>query len=72
MFRFFRSELLTKNYFNSQNVTQQPPRRLSRSHTQRECYYHFTVATDTTNIRKVFNDVHNMILTDNLTSVGLI
>ncbi|XP_037043492.1 guanine nucleotide-binding protein G(f) subunit alpha [Bradysia coprophila] len=54
------------------NVTQQPARRLSRAHTQRECYYHFTVATDTTNIRKVFNDVHNMILTDNLTSVGLI
>ncbi|KAJ6644503.1 Guanine nucleotide-binding protein G(f) subunit alpha [Pseudolycoriella hygida] len=54
------------------NVTKQPARRLSRAHTQRECFYHFTVATDTNNIRKVFHDVHNMILTDNLTSVGLI
>lgn len=61
-----------KRFLFFKDVTQQPARRLSRAHTQRECYYHFTVATDTTNIRKVFHDVHNMILTDNLTSVGLI
>lgn len=51
-----------------------PPRRTSEqsTHTTRECYYHFTVATDTNNIRRVFNDVHNMILTENLTNVGLL
>ncbi|XP_026323228.1 guanine nucleotide-binding protein G(f) subunit alpha-like [Hyposmocoma kahamanoa] len=29
----------------------------------RECYYHFTTATDTDNVRTVFKDVHQMILT---------
>ncbi|KAI5635073.1 g-protein alpha subunit domain-containing protein [Phthorimaea operculella] len=37
----------------------------------RECYFHFTTATDTDNINTVFKDVHQMILTHILTNVGL-
>lgn len=67
----------TKNFIKQKliDITMEPPKRLSRlavDYIPRECFYHFTIATDTNNIRKVFNDVHNMILTDNLTSVGLI
>lgn len=61
-------------FFILKNITlEPPPRRLSQlsSYIPRECYYHYTVATDTKNIRKVFNDVHNMILTENLSSIGL-
>ncbi|XP_037936509.1 guanine nucleotide-binding protein G(f) subunit alpha [Teleopsis dalmanni] len=56
------------------DITQEPIKRTSRNridYTQRECYYHFTVATDTSCIRKVFNDVHQMILHENMASVGL-
>ncbi|XP_063217834.1 guanine nucleotide-binding protein G(f) subunit alpha-like isoform X2 [Bacillus rossius redtenbacheri] len=37
----------------------------------RECYYHFTTATDTDNIRKVFDDVHSMIIEMNLQAIGI-
>lgn len=37
----------------------------------RQCYFHFTVATDTGNIRTVFEDVHTMILISVLSDVGL-
>ncbi|XP_050669259.1 guanine nucleotide-binding protein G(f) subunit alpha isoform X2 [Leptidea sinapis] len=37
----------------------------------RECYFHFTTATDTDNVRTVFRDVHQMILTHMLTSIGV-
>lgn len=37
----------------------------------RNCFYHFTTATDTNNMKKVFNDVHTIILTSNLNSVGI-
>lgn len=33
---------------------------------QHDCYAHFTVATDTTNIKTVFNDIHTMIVIWNL------
>ncbi|KAF7491451.1 Guanine nucleotide-binding protein G(f) subunit alpha [Sarcoptes scabiei] len=33
---------------------------------KRECFYHFTTATDTKNIKRVFDDVHTMILIKNL------
>uniref|UniRef100_T1J0Q7 Guanine nucleotide-binding protein G(s) subunit alpha n=1 Tax=Strigamia maritima TaxID=126957 RepID=T1J0Q7_STRMM len=37
----------------------------------RTCYWHFTIATDTTNVKRVFEDVHSMIVLGNLTDIGL-
>lgn len=37
----------------------------------RKCYFHFTTATDTNNIRTVFEDVHSVILMRNLVDIGL-
>jgi hypothetical protein len=56
------------------DVTKIVPRRVSNigRDRPRECFFHFTVATDTNNIRKVFNDVHNIILTKNLADMGLL
>lgn len=65
----------TRNFIKDQlmEVTKEPPRRMSnREFVKRECYYHFTTATDTTNIKKVFDDVHNMILNQMLYKVGLL
>ncbi|KAI9587233.1 guanine nucleotide-binding protein G(f) subunit alpha isoform X1 [Glossina fuscipes] len=57
------------------DITQEPVKRPSRNkmdYSKRECYYHFTVATDTSCIRKVFNDVHQMILHEHMASVALL
>ena len=35
----------------------------------RECFTHFTTATDTENIKRVFNDVHTMVIMSNLKKV---
>ncbi|XP_058828207.1 guanine nucleotide-binding protein G(f) subunit alpha [Topomyia yanbarensis] len=49
------------------DITNEPPRRTSHLiRRKRSCYYHYTVATDTNNVRMVFNDVHNIILSRNL------
>ncbi|CAD7082823.1 unnamed protein product [Hermetia illucens] len=73
---FFDESDRTKHFIKQKlvDITLEPPRRVSRiaDCTPRECFYHFTVATDTNNIRRVFNDVHNMILTENLASIGLL
>lgn len=54
-------------------VTQEPPRRMSnREFAQRDCYYHFTTATDSENIRKVFDDVQAMILKEMVCKFGLL
>uniref|UniRef100_A0A2H1VKA1 SFRICE_011868 n=1 Tax=Spodoptera frugiperda TaxID=7108 RepID=A0A2H1VKA1_SPOFR len=37
----------------------------------RECYFHFTTATDTDNVRTVFRDVHQIILTHMLSNLGV-
>ncbi|XP_076053838.1 guanine nucleotide-binding protein G(f) subunit alpha-like [Oratosquilla oratoria] len=37
----------------------------------RECYTHFTTATDTNNIKRIFEDVHNMIIMWNLSDIGV-
>lgn len=37
----------------------------------RECYFHFTTATDTDNVRTVFRDVHQIILTHMLNNLGV-
>ncbi|KAH8380081.1 hypothetical protein KR009_008850, partial [Drosophila setifemur] len=58
------------------DITQEPFKRHSRNQvdlgtSDRECYYHFTVATDTRCIRDVFFDVQKMILSENVSSTGL-
>ncbi|XP_075988314.1 G protein alpha subunit f [Anticarsia gemmatalis] len=37
----------------------------------RECYLHYTTATDTDNVRTVFRDVHQIILTHMLNNIGV-
>ncbi|SPP87570.1 guanine nucleotide-binding protein G(f) subunit alpha isoform X1 [Drosophila guanche] len=58
------------------DITQEPFKRHSRNNSdlitsERECYYHFTVATDTRCIREVFSDVQKMILSENMSGTGL-
>ncbi|XP_018013526.1 guanine nucleotide-binding protein G(s) subunit alpha [Hyalella azteca] len=38
---------------------------------KKECYPHFTTATDTDNVKLVFEDVHNMIILTNLSQIGM-
>ncbi|KAM8710028.1 hypothetical protein ACLKA7_016771 [Drosophila subpalustris] len=57
------------------DITQEQFKRNSRnqcdfSYSERECYYHFTVATDTRCIRDVFSDVQQMILSENMNMAG--
>lgn len=56
-----------------EQVTKEPPRRMSnRSECNiRDCYFHYTTATDSENIRRVFGDVHDMILQQMLSRVDL-
>ncbi|XP_040159793.1 guanine nucleotide-binding protein G(f) subunit alpha [Anopheles arabiensis] len=62
---FIRSKLV--------DITNEPPRRTSHLvGRKRTCYFHFTIATDTQNVRTVFNDVHNIILTKNLSKMDLL
>ncbi|XP_077286373.1 G protein alpha subunit f [Arctopsyche grandis] len=37
----------------------------------RQCYYHFTVATNTDNIKTIFDDIHNLILRNNVIDMGI-
>jgi len=37
----------------------------------RQCFFHFTVATDTGNIKTVFENVHTLIIEHNLKTVGV-
>ncbi|GAB0100245.1 Guanine nucleotide-binding protein G(f) subunit alpha [Sergentomyia squamirostris] len=54
-------------------ITSETPRPIvNKECVRKECYFHFTVATDTDNIRKVFYDVHSMILNDILSRMGLL
>lgn len=43
---------------------------LSSESTVRECFWHYTTATDTDNVQNVFNDVHSMIILSNLSKMG--
>lgn len=63
--RCFIRETLTR-------VTEEPPRRMSnRELATRQCYFHTTTATDSENVRRVFEDVHVMILSEMLSRVSL-
>ncbi|KAF4526106.1 hypothetical protein B566_EDAN007600 [Ephemera danica] len=37
----------------------------------RDCYWHYTTAVDTRNVRMVFEDVHSIIISWNLSAIGL-
>jgi len=39
---------------------------------ERTCYWHFTTATDTENIRRVFEDVHSMVIRKHLESISIL
>ncbi|GBM60267.1 Guanine nucleotide-binding protein G(s) subunit alpha [Araneus ventricosus] len=41
-----------------------------RSSKKRDCYWHYTTATDTNNIKRVFEDIHTMIVMLNLESIA--
>lgn len=46
-------------YFEQQN-----------SHKNRKCYWHYTTATDTQNVKRVFEDIHTMIVMQNLENIS--
>ncbi|XP_067646117.1 guanine nucleotide-binding protein G(f) subunit alpha isoform X1 [Eurosta solidaginis] len=73
---YFSESDWTKRFIQQKliDITHEPFKRNSRNnvdYSRRECYYHFTVATDTCCVRKVFNDVHQMILHQNMKMMGL-
>ncbi|GFS88260.1 guanine nucleotide-binding protein G(s) subunit alpha [Nephila pilipes] len=41
-----------------------------RSSKKRDCFWHYTTATDTSNIKRVFEDIHTMIVMLNLESIA--
>ncbi|GFX16804.1 guanine nucleotide-binding protein G(s) subunit alpha isoforms XLas [Trichonephila clavipes] len=41
-----------------------------RSSKKRDCFWHYTTATDTSNIKRVFEDIHTMIVMLNLESIS--
>ncbi|CAK1549017.1 unnamed protein product [Leptosia nina] len=63
---------LTKKRERRNNFTASAERFVvSEASRSRECYFHFTTATDTDNVRTVFRDVHQMILTHILNNIDL-
>ncbi|CAG2062775.1 unnamed protein product, partial [Timema podura] len=54
---------------DSEEIFQLPGLSIPVNQKQRSCFYHFTVATDTNNIKTVFQDVHTMIIENNLGSI---
>lgn len=58
------------------DITSETPKRVSymqpENQSRRQVFYHYTVATDTENVKKVFYDVHEMILANNLYELGLL
>lgn len=84
-FEQFRQSPHTESYFDQCDwtkkfiqqklidITQEPIKCSTRNRLDgatRDCYYHFTVATDTTCIQKVFNDIHRLILDENINSAA--
>ena len=43
----------------------------SQLNKKRDCFCHFTTATDTNNIKRVFENVHTMIIRQSLDQIGL-
>ncbi|XP_028173405.1 guanine nucleotide-binding protein G(f) subunit alpha [Ostrinia furnacalis] len=76
---FTRTKLFIRSMFaekttqkrERKNVTASERFRVVEASRPRECYFHFTTATDTDNVRTVFRDVHQIILTHILTNIGV-
>ncbi|XP_022245112.1 guanine nucleotide-binding protein G(f) subunit alpha-like [Limulus polyphemus] len=41
----------------------------NREAKNRKCYWHFTTATDTENVKRVFKDIHHMIIMSNIQAI---
>ncbi|CAL4121790.1 unnamed protein product [Meganyctiphanes norvegica] len=54
-----------------QRVKMAPGFSIAVEEKPRHCYSHFTTATDTNNVKLVFDDVHSMIITRNLSALGI-
>lgn len=73
-YEYRKARCFIKNMFVqvAEEAFQKKIRKASNHFTQtkkpheRECFFHYTVATDTGNIKKVFDDVHLMILLNNI------
>ncbi|CAG9794430.1 unnamed protein product [Diatraea saccharalis] len=64
-------DITTKNRARNKQISS-PERFVVLEATRpRECYFHFTTATDTDNVRTVFRDVHQIILTHILNNIGV-
>ncbi|KAL0809797.1 hypothetical protein ABMA28_011293 [Loxostege sticticalis] len=71
---FIRSmfaDLTTKKQARQNMAASAERFRVVEASRPRECYFHFTTATDTDNVRTVFRDVHQIILTHILTNIGV-
>uniref|UniRef100_A0A336KC17 CSON006752 protein n=1 Tax=Culicoides sonorensis TaxID=179676 RepID=A0A336KC17_CULSO len=74
----FDEAMRTRCFIRKQlvDIASEPPKRLSQlsygNQRERQAYFHYTVATDTENVKKVFNDVHDMIVSRNLFELGLL
>lgn len=74
----FDEAMRTRCFIRKQlvDIASEPPKRLSQLNSarnrERQAYFHYTVATDTENVRKVFYDMHDMIMTRNLFDLGLL
>ncbi|XP_045782845.1 guanine nucleotide-binding protein G(f) subunit alpha [Maniola jurtina] len=77
---YTRTKLFIRSLFAEQTKKKRERRKLTASAERfvvmeasrtRECYFHFTTATDTDNVRTVFRDVHQIILTHHLNSIGV-
>ena len=77
---FIRARCFIRELFL--DITRKPPdhRKFSTGdyindslqlHKKRECFCHFTTATDTNNIKLVFENVHTMIICQSLGQIGL-
>lgn len=79
-YEYRKARCFIKNMFVkvAEEAFQKKVRKASNHFTQskkpreRECFFHYTVATDTTNVKKVFDDVHLMIILNNINQCVLL
>ncbi|CAN7939315.1 unnamed protein product [Ixodes hexagonus] len=75
---YTRVRAFIRELFLNITRTEVPRTSLDRAHSGllgsespvRECFWHYTTATDTDNVQNVFNDVHSMIILSNLAKMG--
>lgn len=79
-YEYRKARCFIKNMFVkvAEEAFQKKVRKASNHFTQakkpreRECFFHYTVATDTGNIKRVFDDVHLMIILNNINQCVLL